>query len=217
MYIAIYDLDRTLTRQATFTPFLIFAARRIVSWRLLCLPIWLLAMLGYRIGLYSRTSLKRFGMRLMTGNASPQELQRIGKAFASTRIAHPGLMPAIMAQLEQDRAAGARLLMATAAFEFYASAFADALDLEAVIATQWDGETISGGNCYGETKKTRVLDWLTQQGIDRREARVRFVSDSFADAPLLDWADDPIFVTSSASKGTKARAHGWQVIDPLAT
>ena len=34
MRIAIYDLDRTLTRRATFTPFLLFAARKVASWRL---------------------------------------------------------------------------------------------------------------------------------------------------------------------------------------
>ncbi len=174
-------------------------------------------MLGYRIGLYSRTALKAFGLRLMTGSASLQHLERIGKSFASSRIANPGLIPTIVTQLDQDRAAGARLLIATAAFEFYASAFADALDFEAVIATQWDGETIPGGNCYGDTKKSRVLEWFEREDIKRHEARVRFVSDSFADAPLLDWADDPIFVTSSASHAAKARARGWQVIDPLAT
>ncbi|MWV27880.1 haloacid dehalogenase-like hydrolase [Aurantiacibacter rhizosphaerae] len=217
MRIAIYDLDRTLTQRATFTPFLMFCARRTAPWRLLALPIWIVAMLGYRAGLYSRTALKRFGLRLMTGSASPDRLRSVGEAFASRFIANPGLMPKTMAELKQDRRAGARLVIATAAFEFYATAFAAALGFDAVIATQWDGDAIPGGNCYGASKKARVLAWLEGEGIPRDRASIRFASDSFADAPLLDWADEPIFVTSSASQARRARVRGWRVIDPLET
>jgi len=33
MKVAIYDLDKTLVRRATFTPFLLFAARRLAPLR----------------------------------------------------------------------------------------------------------------------------------------------------------------------------------------
>ena len=117
--------------------------------------------------------------------------------------------------LEEDREAGATLMIATAAFGFYAAAFADRLGFSHLIATRWDGSGIPGGNCYGETKKARVLAWFAEQGIDRGVTQVRFVSDSFADAPLLDWADEPVFVTRSAREASRARARGWMVIDPL--
>ena len=70
MRIAIYDLDNTLTRRATFTPFLIFAARRIAPWRLALLPVWVAMMIGYRAGLYDRTTLKTGGMKLMERSMS---------------------------------------------------------------------------------------------------------------------------------------------------
>ena len=35
---AIYDMDRTVTRHATYTPFLLHCAMRRAPWRLLLLP-----------------------------------------------------------------------------------------------------------------------------------------------------------------------------------
>ena len=208
MKVAIYDLDKTLVRRATFTPFLAFAARRIAPWRLVLLPVWVLMMIGYRLGLYDRTALKTAGMKLMLGRVTASQLEDVGKDFASHHLARAGWMPGVIEMVEQDRATGSRLMMATAAFEFYARAFADKLGIEHVIATRWDGETIPGGNCYGEAKRARVAEWL-----GGRAAHIRFVSDSFADAPLLAMADDPVFVTNSRGKRTRAEALGWRVTD----
>ncbi|MEC7889414.1 MAG: HAD-IB family hydrolase, partial [Pseudomonadota bacterium] len=103
MRIAIYDLDNTLTRRATFTPFLIFAARRIAPWRLALLPVWVAMMIGYRAGLYDRTILKTAGMKLMVGKVRIATLQEVGREFADRRVADDGLMPATLALLEEDR------------------------------------------------------------------------------------------------------------------
>ncbi len=216
MRIAIYDLDRTITRSPTFTPFLHFAAARIAPWRLLFSPLWIVLMLGYRLGFYSRTRLKQMGMRLMTGSADLERLEAVGRGFAARRIAAGGLMPETLQLIEADRQAGAVLLLATAAFGFYASAFAAHLGIAGLVATRWDGKRIPGGNCYGEEKKARVLTWLTEKGIDPASVTIRFVSDSFADAPLLDMAQDAVFVTGSRTLAARARARGWRVIAPAA-
>ena len=39
MDLAIYDMDRTVTRRATYTPFLIHAALALAPWRLVLMPI----------------------------------------------------------------------------------------------------------------------------------------------------------------------------------
>lgn len=213
MRIAIYDLDKTITRQATFTPFLVFAAWHHTRWRVLLTPIWVAMMIAYKAGLMDRTALKRRGMKLMIGTAGLARLEQLGRDFAARRMAAGGLMPGALRLLDEDRAAGATIVIATAAFEFYAKAFAEALGIDRVIATQWDGASIPGGNCYGAAKRDRVLAWMQSAGIDRVAIRLRFVSDSFADAPLLDLADEPIFVT--ANEGAKARAEqrGWRTMD----
>ena len=210
MRIAIYDLDRTLTRRATFTPFLLFAARQVAPWRLALAPVWIFAMLAYRLGAMSRARLKLFGMQLLVGRRARSELETLGSQFAARVTADDGLMPGTLLLLEQDRKAGARLILATAAFDFYASAFADALGFDEVVATRWEGFARVPENCFADTKLASVLDQQPALG----EARTRFVSDSFADAPLLDKVDEPIFATTSRRKAEKAAARGWRIIDP---
>ena len=58
MDVAIFDLDRTVTRFSTYTPFLLFAAFHRAPWRLMLFPIWILAMAGYVLGIYKRKYLK---------------------------------------------------------------------------------------------------------------------------------------------------------------
>ena len=212
MRIAIYDLDRTLTAKPTFTPYLLFAARRLAPWRLALAPIWVFAMLGHRIGLYDRTKLKTFGMRLMLGISARADERPLDDEFAPHHIDSSGWRDDVLELLEEDRKAGAKLIVATAAFGFYARSFARMLAVDEVIATEWDDGRIVDGNCYGETKFLRVKHWLEERGIAREEATIRMVSDSFADTPLLDWADEAIFVTDSARDAAKARRRGWQVI-----
>tara|TARA_R110002072_G_scaffold86774_4_gene195793 strand:- start:23082 stop:23729 length:648 start_codon:yes stop_codon:yes gene_type:complete len=212
MRLAIYDLDNTLTRRATFTPFLVFAAQRIAPWRLALLPVWVAMMIGYRAGLYDRSRLKTRGMRLMLGMADIATLEKLGRQFAARRADNDGFMPAALALLEEDRTQGARIVVATAAFEFYAKAFADHLRIDTVIGTRWDDCSIPGGNCHGETKLARVRQWADQEGHSLEESELRFVSDSFADAPLLELADDPIFISASSAKRTRAQARGWRVL-----
>jgi hypothetical protein len=55
--LAIYDMDRTVTRRATYTPFLIHCALRRAPWRLLLLPLVLLSMLAYVAKLIDRARL----------------------------------------------------------------------------------------------------------------------------------------------------------------
>ena len=61
--IAIFDLDRTLTRRGTYSPFLIFAAKRLCPWRLAALPWVMLGMIGYKCKILSRSRLKELMQR----------------------------------------------------------------------------------------------------------------------------------------------------------
>ena len=212
MQVAIYDLDKTLVRQATFTPFLVFAARRVAPWRLALLPVWIVLMIGHKAGFYQRTWLKTAGMRLMLGRVSVAHLEALGREFAPHHIARKGWMEGIRVMVRQDQAEGTTVAIATAAFEFYARAFADLLGIETVIATLWDGASISGGNCYGDEKARRVQTWFDTLGASEMPVALRFVSDSFADAPLLEQAQDAVFVTANAGKREIAERKGWTVV-----
>jgi len=70
---AIYDMDRTITRHATYTPFLLHCAVKRAPWRLLLLPFVILSMLAYAAKLIDRGRLKEINQRLLlAGNHRPQ-------------------------------------------------------------------------------------------------------------------------------------------------
>ncbi|HWK40441.1 MAG TPA: HAD-IB family phosphatase [Croceibacterium sp.] len=211
MRIAIYDMDGTLLRGSTFTPFLIFAAARIAPWRLPLLPAWIAMMVGHKAGLYDRATLKRRGMALMLGPVDAARLARVAEAFAAARLSR--LHPGARQMIDTDRAEGWRQVIATAAYGLYADRVARKLDIADVIATQWSPDGELAANCYGPEKLARVKRWMGEQRIDRADVEVRFVSDSFADAPMLDWADEAWFVTDDPALTEKARARGWWVVD----
>jgi phosphatidylglycerophosphatase C len=211
MRIAIYDLDRTLTARPTYTPFLVFAAARLAPWRLLLLPVWLGMMVGHKLGLLDRTTLKHRGMRLMLGKCDPARLGKVADAFAHDRLErlHPGAQRAVA----EDRRNGCTVVIATAAYSFYAAPLGRLLDVDEIIASHWDHRTGPGPNCYGGEKLARVTAWFDGLGVDRAAVSIRAVSDSFADAPLLDWADEAWFVTSRARLAERARRRGWLPVD----
>lgn len=211
MRIAIYDLDGTLLSGSTFTPFLIFAATRLAPWRLALLPVWVGLMIAHKLGLLDRTMLKHRGMRLMLGCPRPERLAEIAGVFARARLGR--LYPGARRMLEQDARDGQVRVIATAAYSLYAELIADGLEVEHLVATCWSAEGVPSPNCYGPEKLKRVKAWLAEQGIDRTWAEVRVVSDSFADAPLLDWADEAWFVTVNARLAKRAEARGWRVVD----
>jgi HAD superfamily hydrolase (TIGR01490 family) len=213
--IALYDLDRTVTRAPTFTPFLVHMAASGNPLRLLALPLWVLAMLGYKAKLYGRKPLKQFGLALLVGRVvrGPALAPRIA-AFVAKQLAG-NIQPGARAQIAADRAAGVRLVLVTAAPEIYAEALAEALGFEAVIATRHQRDAsghllalIEGENNYGGEKVARVAAWLAAQGLARSAVHLTAYTDHASDTPILDFADAGVLV------GRYARAQrGWRQVD----
>jgi len=213
--IAIYDLDGTLLRHATFTPFLVFAARRRAPWKLALLPVWIGAMIAYKAGLFSREALKGFGLKMMVGKADARALDDLARAFAD-KVVPEWIGEGAARALERDRDEGRVFILATAAMEFYAAEIAQRAGFDHVIATRHHAEPgryprITGGNCYGTNKVPRVEALLEELGLLRRECDIRFYTDSTSDAPLLDWSDEAVLVEAGAKGRKLARKKGWSL------
>ena len=199
--IALYDLDRTVTRAPTFTPFLVHMAASGNPLRLLGVPLWVLAMLGYKAKLYGRKPLKQFGLRLLVGrDLRNAHLQPRIDAFVARQLARH-IQPGARAQIAGDRALGATLVLITAAPEIYAEAMAEALGFDACIATRHQRDahgdllcTIKGQNNYGAEKIARVEAWLNAQGLNRADCHVTAYTDHTSDAPILNYADAGVLV-----------------------
>lgn len=218
--IAIYDMDRTITRTGTYTPFLIHAALRIAPWRLVFVPAVVVVMLGYALKLMTRARLKEINQRLLLGpHILPADLKRVRASFAEL-VMRTNVLPGALRQIAEDRAAGRRLVLATASYRLYVEAIAERLGFDDVIATNsilgLDARVtarIDGENCYGPAKLRMIQAWFAAQGIAREGTRVRFYSDHASDAPVMEWADEPFAANPSRKMRRLAEARGWPVVD----
>lgn len=218
--LAIYDMDRTITRRATYTPFLIHAALRLAPWRLVLLPAVLLSMLAYGLGLIGRGRLKEINYDLLVGRGLPPErLEPVIESFADRQLAG-NIMPGARRAIAADRAAGRRLVMATASYRLYAASIARRLGFDDVIATETRLDAqgrvlarIDGANCYGPAKKDMILAWLQREGLEREAVHIRFYSDHVSDHHIHRWADEAVAANPNARLVRLAQAEGWEVVD----
>ncbi|MBX3593384.1 HAD-IB family hydrolase [Sphingomonas sp.] len=219
-HLAIYDMDRTITRKATWTPFLIHAARVRAPWRLALLPFAGLASLAYLAKAIDRAKLKEVTHRLMLGRTIPvADLDKVAEAFADS-VARDNVFADARARIAADRAAGWRPVLATASHGYYARAIANRFGIDDVVATaalhDADGAVLSGidgENCYGPAKLRLIEAWMATEGIARHDARIRFYSDHVSDAPVLEWADEPFAVNAHGPLRAMAASRGWTILD----
>ena len=134
--LAIYDMDRTVTRRATYTSFLIHSAFALAPWRLVFLPLVLIWMLIYLAKVIDRGRLKEINYNLMIGRGvTAARLEPVIESFAEKQVA-TNIMPGARRAIAADRAAGRRLVMATASYRLYAASIARRMGFDDVIATE---------------------------------------------------------------------------------
>ena len=219
-HLAIYDMDKTITATPTWTRFLVHGARARAPWRLALMPVVGIAGLGYLLKLVDRGQLKQIAQRLLLGHAlTPAELAAVAEQFAEAEVAK-GVLHGAREQIAADRAAGYRLVMATASHGYYAGAIARRLGFDDVVATQAkrDGQgrilsLIEGDNCYGPVKLRMIECWMAGAGLARDDLHVRAYSDHVSDAPLLEWADEPFAVNAHGPLAALAACRGWPMLD----
>jgi len=218
--LAIYDMDRTITRRPTYTPFLIHAARRLAPWRLALLPFVLVGALAYGLKLVDRGRLKEWSYMLLIGRGvAPERLEPVVESFAE-RQALANVMPGARASIAADKAAGRRLVMATASYRLYAAAIARRLGFDDVVATETRRDArgrvlarIDGRNCYGIAKRDMIEAWLQREGLAREAIHIRFYSDHVSDAPVHHWADEAVAANPHRRLMRLAETEGWEVLD----
>jgi HAD superfamily hydrolase (TIGR01490 family) len=215
---AIYDMDRTVTRRPTYTPFLLHCALKAAPWRLLLLPLVLLSMLAYGAKLIDRGRLKEINHRLLLGaKRHHTDLKPLVDSFADRALAN-NIRPGARTAIARDKAEGRQVVMATASYRFYAKEIADRLGFDECIGTNsilgLDSQVhakIDGENCYGPAKLRMILDWFERTSQQR--GHVRFYSDHASDAPVFEWADEAVAVNPHARLKRLAAARNWEIED----
>jgi len=154
----------------------------------------------------------RQGIRLTKG-WSLDSFEEAGRLALDELIAQ--IHPFVPELLEQHRAAGRRLVMATASPAQLVAPLASHLGFDDVVATAYAtsaGELtggIDGEFVWGRGKLRAVRAWCRDNSVDLGSAWA--YSDSWYDAPLLDAAGHAVAANPDPRLAVLARLRGWDV------
>ncbi len=218
--LAIYDMDKTITKRATYTAFLMHMMLNHAPWRLVLLPILPIGLVFYTLKLWSRQRLKEFSQSLLLGRAVPlAALDQHLETYAD-RVTASSIYPQLLARVALEKEQGYRHVMATASYRLYVDAIAQRLGFDAVIATDLiTSDTghvlaiIDGENCYDAAKLDKIKTWMAEQKLEREFCFIRAYSDHVSDAPLLAFADEAYATNPHAPLLKLAKERGWSIID----
>lgn len=218
--IAIYDMDKTVTRRATYNGFLMHMTWYKSPWRLALVPFLPFGLLLYATKLWDRSQLKQFAQMLLVGRKVPRvqfarHLERHADLVLGKNVYQEAKW-----RIDAEKAEGYRHVIATASYRLYVDAIASRLGFDDVIATELatsdSGHVlarIDGHNCYDEAKLERVKTWMAAEGLSREQCHIRAYSDHVSDAPLLSFADEAFATNPHPPLERLAREKGWQILD----
>ena len=217
-WVAVFDLDGTLTWHDTLLPYLLgYAARR--PWRMLRLWRMPFALMGYLASHRDRGVLKSQFIRAVMGGDARPDIDEWSAAYVSRLDRRRAYRPAALAALEAHRAVGDRLILLSASPDLYVPLIGRRLGFERTLCTevQWrenppvdrlDGALRSANRRGAE--KSHCLAWLRTQypGMP-----VVAYGNSDSDLPHLAEADRSLLVNGSACARRLAAARGIAVGD----
>jgi phosphatidylglycerophosphatase C len=165
-WMALFDLDGTLTWRDTLLPFLLgFLGRRphraLGLWRL---PV---AMVRYWQD-RDRGALKSQVIRMIMGGERRAVIDAWAEAFVDNLKPKRRFRPLALAVVEAHRAAGDRLVLLSASPDLYVPLIGRLLGFERTVCTEveWRGDRLDGhlktANRRGE-EKLRCMTWLREQ------------------------------------------------------
>ena len=125
------------------------------------------------------------------------------------------VLPFARMVIDEHRAAGDLLVMATTSPYPFVAPFARYLGFDGVVATRWvrDGDTytgrMDGGFIWGRAKADAVAAWAEEHDVALRKCTA--YSDSYFDAPLLAMVGHPVAVNPDLQLRATALLRGWSV------
>jgi phosphatidylglycerophosphatase C len=213
-WLAVFDLDGTLTWRDTLVLFLLSFLRR-HPWRVFGLWRLPFALLSFVARGRDRGALKSLVIRMLMGGAARTEVDACADAFVDTLRPLRRLRPAALAVVEAHRAAGDHLVLLSASPDLYVPRIGRYLGFERTLCTElaWRAERLDGGlrtaNRRG-AEKLRCLTWLRTQypGLP-----IVAYGNSAADLDHLRQADRALLVNGNAAARALAKRWGIPTAD----
>lgn len=212
--IAIFDLDKTITRYDTYVHFLLSILRRkpLRTFRCIHLPI---AVLMFKFGARSNSWLKETFLTAFAGGLNRDEIRSISESFTSKVLAS-GVYSEALGQIAQHRSNGDRLILASASFNFYIDLLGEKLQFDDVLCTQaqWNKRDqlsgrIDGKNCYGENKLNAVEKHLSSIG---HKGQITLYSDHDSDLPVFLLSDIRVAINPNSRLEAIAEFHNISIV-----
>ncbi len=212
--VAVFDLDGTITRRDTYVRFLLLCLRCMPA-RLLKTPLLFWSLLLHKAGLRSNHWLKARFLGLIVGGVSPDKLKALAKRFSEVTVLDD-LKSGAIAEIQDLKSQGYKIVIATASFSFYVEYLAEALKADELLCSvarldasgRITGE-LEGLNCIGVEKARRVQDLLTERGWSHVQ---RAYSDHKVDLPLLKMSSVAVVVDPKPATASVAGEYGYQIV-----
>jgi phosphatidylglycerophosphatase C len=209
-WVAVFDLDGTLTWRDTLFPFLMsFLLRH--PWR--ALRLWRLpfALCSFLVQNRDRGLLKSRVIRMVMGGAARSVIEACADSFVDTLKPRHRFRPAALAMLEAHRTAGDHLVLLSASPDFYVPRIGRSLGFERTLCTEieWRDDRLAGTlktvNRRG-AEKLRCLRWLRTQypGLP-----IVAYGNSASDLDHMRHADRALLVNANAA--ARALAVQWGI------
>jgi len=220
---AVFDLDETLTTRGTWGRYVSQSIRHKPGRLLMMWARAGVSQLVYKVGTQERISVKRGMLRLSLSGQPRSHLQDLAERFAEEEL-KSGLRPGAMRQIERHRAAGDRILIASAGADIVVEAIARRLGIETVVSTKLAWVEISenqicarhfgSDNCYGVGKLEQLQKCLeTFDDFQREAAHITVYSDSYSDLPVMKFADKAVSVNGDKKLLQAAEYYGFETVD----
>lgn len=146
------------------------------------------------------------------------------------RVVRPAVRPEALRLVEERRAAGCRVVLATGTHRFVAEAVARLFGIDEVFAAtpeeRPDGSftgRLIGGDSFGAGKVALLREWMRRENLEADLEWVEAWSDSALDLPLLEFAAGwrpagrAVAVNPDPMLGRIARARGWRTLELFKT
>lgn len=208
MQLVFFDLDGTITRRDTLTPYVLgFALRR--PWRLPGLLRVLPTLIRFLLGRADHGALKGSLIQAALGGATRAQLAQWNESFLP-RLRSRGIFADALQAIELHRRQHDRLILMSASVDLYVPQLARELGFDACICSgvRWDGDrllgTLSTANCRGEEK---VRQLRAEAALHPQLTTVAY-GNSRPDLPHLLLAQRGFIVNPSASLWRDAAERG---------
>ena len=216
--LAIFDLDYTLTKRGTWGRFVLknlrFRPHRWIPFALATVKAqWL-----YLRRKTPRVYVKQEMMRWSMVGARKEDIIRMAEEFAEKEIMD-GLRPGAWKALEEHRARGDEVVIASAAVCVIVEAISRRLNVPHWVSTEmkWENGRLAPDfateNCYGPEKLERVKQLIAQNpGLKQNHTHITMYSDSYSDIEMLRFSDKGVAVNADRKLSKAVMEEGFDSV-----